>query len=455
MKQYVYRAATALWLLMLGSVCAEPLFNLIDSGPGSKEFQRRFMASYGVNSAIEPPLDPADRPLYRRIEPLLEKDPREAIKQVERERAGKGSPAFSYLLGNLYYQLDELDSAERNLKAAIEAFPPFRRAHRTLGLVYIRTGRYAEAADSWRTVVALGGGDAQSYGLLGYALINREHAASALSAYRMARMFDPERADFRRGEAHSLWLMGHHREAIALLDELLADHPETLDYWLAQANAYLRDEQYDQALVNLEMVRALGGAETASLLLLGDLYLQRGLIDQALDVFRETFRSAPPPAPARVIRPVDALLAAGRPAAAEAYLNQLEAAYPEFDHPERDIARAAIRLEQGDVEDAMVYLQRVLDHDPLNGKALLMLGKCQRAAGETDLALLSLQRAAGISRYEAGALLETARIHVAGNDIASALPLLRRVHRLEPTPRLAAYIETLEDAHKHRGRTEE
>ncbi len=455
MKQSVHLAAAALWLLTLGPVCAEPPFPLVDSGPGSEAFQRRFMASYGVNAAIEPALDPADRPLYRTIEPLLERAPREAIQQVERERTASSSPAFSYLLGNLYYQLDELDNAERNLKDAVGAFPTFRRAHRTLGLVYIRTGRHAEAAVAWRTVVALGGGDAQSYGLLGYALINQGHAASALSAYRMARMFDPERADYRRGEAHCLWLMGHHRDAIALLDELLADHPETLDYWLAQANVYVRDEQYDEALVNLEVARALGGSDAGSLLLLGDLFLRRGLIDRALEVFRETLAQTPPPAAARVIRPVDALLAAGRLADAEAYLDELDAAYPGLEHPERDMARAAIRLEVGDLEGAVVHLRRVLDRDPLNGRALILLGAYHRAAGETDLALLSLDRAAGVARYEAAALLDMARIHVAGNDPASALPLLRRVHRLSPTPRLEAYIETLEEAHGHRERTRE
>ncbi len=47
-----------------------------------------------------------------------------------------------------------------------------------------------------------------------------------------------------------------------------------------------------------------------------------------------------------------------------------------------------------------------------------------------------------------------ARMHVADHDIASALPLLRRVHRLTPTPQIEAYIETLEEAHEHRERTE-
>ena len=59
------------------------LFSLSDSDPDSPEFRRRFMASYGVNEAIEPKLTQADRPLQEAILPHLRNNPRTAIQLIE------------------------------------------------------------------------------------------------------------------------------------------------------------------------------------------------------------------------------------------------------------------------------------------------------------------------------------------------------------------------------------
>src|SRR5690606_2516228 len=133
--------------------------------------------------------------------PFLREDPRRAITEVERALGSSENPAFRFLLGNLHYEIGEFDRSESELKRAIEAFPDFRRAHRTLGLIHIQNQAFPAAIESWLKVITLGGGDAQSYGLLGYAYLAEKKYRSALSAYRMARMFKPDSIDFRRGEA--------------------------------------------------------------------------------------------------------------------------------------------------------------------------------------------------------------------------------------------------------------
>src|SRR5690554_6989854 len=164
--------AGAMLLLLYGLVGGVPVFArpfpLTDSGPGSPAFRERFLASYGVNAAIEPTLGVEDRKLYERIAPYLHDDQARAIREVEAALAPDSNPAYRFLLGNLYYEAGDWEKSERYLREAIARFPDFRRAHRTLGLVLIQEGRYSEAVDTWLTVIRLGGGDAQSYGLLAY-----------------------------------------------------------------------------------------------------------------------------------------------------------------------------------------------------------------------------------------------------------------------------------------------
>ena len=117
---------------------AQAPFPLGDSHPSSEAFRKRFLASYGINEAIEPKLESKDRGLYEKALPHLQNNPQEAIRVVEEGLPDdEEKPAFQFLIGNLYYQLGNFPQSERALTRATKAFPAFRRAYRTLGLIYI------------------------------------------------------------------------------------------------------------------------------------------------------------------------------------------------------------------------------------------------------------------------------------------------------------------------------
>ena len=59
-------------------------FTLTDSDPDSPAFRRRFLASHGVNEAIEPKLTVKDRPLQEAIMPLIRTNPQKAIELIEK-----------------------------------------------------------------------------------------------------------------------------------------------------------------------------------------------------------------------------------------------------------------------------------------------------------------------------------------------------------------------------------
>jgi tetratricopeptide (TPR) repeat protein len=85
--------------------------------------------------------------LGSRIQTLqLQVDSLERLRGAELEGAGAGIPAEVLLaLGSAHFRSSRPDDAEREYKAAIAARPKFGEAHTNLAVLYLHTGRAAEA----------------------------------------------------------------------------------------------------------------------------------------------------------------------------------------------------------------------------------------------------------------------------------------------------------------------
>ena len=88
---------------------------------------------------------------------------REQIQQLESRksrRAGATPPpvpaGLSMAIGSAYFRLNDLQSAEREYKAAIEVNPSFGEAHSNLAVVYFVTGRVSEAESAIKTAEKAG-----------------------------------------------------------------------------------------------------------------------------------------------------------------------------------------------------------------------------------------------------------------------------------------------------------
>lgn len=429
---------------------AQAPFALEDSNPSSEEFRKRFLASYGVNESIEPKLDPKDKRLYEQALPHLQDNPQEAIRIVEEGLQDEPEkPAFLFLIGNLYYQLQNFPQSEQALIRATKAFPRFRRAYRTLGLIYIQSENYAKSTEAWRKVIELGGGDAQSYGLLAYSHLSRDKFTSALSAYRMALMFKPDSKDFRRGEAHCLVALEKNEEALGLLEELLKEEPGQVDFWLLQANLFLKLSQYQDAIANLEIVRILGKVNTQGLQLLGDLYLQENLPSHALDAFstalRQTvrFEKADP-----WIRPLRNFTVQGHFPEARQYLATIKQTLPataQTEHSETiTVAEAALAMESGDADTTLRLLTPIVKVNPMQGEALLLVGRAYQLQEKFEESAFHFERARSIPDSQEKALVALGRLHVAQGKIEESLTFFRQAQQLNPRDDIGNYIKRLE-----------
>lgn len=438
----------AFCLLTSNLLEAQAPFSLSDSRPISDLAKARFLANYGVHSDIEPKLAQADRPLREAILPLLRSNPKKAIELIQRSESAKANPAFLNVLGNLYYQLGDYAQAESALKASLSKFPSFRRSWRTLGLVYIQRADYQAAIEPFLKVIELGGSDAQSYGLLAYAYLNQEKYESSLSAYRMARMFRPDSVDFRRGQAECLMRTHQEKAAIALFDELLQEHPNDWTLWIGQANAYLTIGQNHQAIANLQLVVDGGHEDDAISLLLGDLFLTEGLSKLALNRFLQWASTTSNPNSDILLKPLNSLLARIEFEAARNYLKVIKDNHSaKLNEPQQlmlKTAEAQIELEQGDRTRAKALLDQIIERDPLNGRAFLLLGDFYLGEAAFEEAEFHFERAQSIDATEIEGLIGLGRLEVQRRRLPEAVTYLRAALSKDPRPNLKTYLEAVE-----------
>jgi tetratricopeptide (TPR) repeat protein len=448
MTQRVRTASTVAFLLAIAigtsRASVDPAVASIWEG---EEFKKAFLGTYGIHPDVEPSIGTEDRAVLEQVYPLLGSDPAKAQELLLAARTPESSAVFDFVLGNLAFQDDRLEEAERHYRDAVTRFPSFQRAWRNLGLIQARDQRYDEAIGSFTTMIELGGGDAISLGLLATAYLSRRDYLAAETAFRQALLLEPENASWRIGLARSVVKQEKFEEAVALLAVLIEREPERSEYWLLQANAFLGMKQPLRAAENLEMIAMLGKASAESFALLGDIYLNEGQIDLATSAYlRATEGDSPQPAD-RLFRAAELLAARGAMTQARELTAQIRTKFGSALDPGQSLdlvkLEARIAASAGDA-DAGRLLDEVVARDPLDGQALLLAGQQQLRSGDPDRAMLYFERAAGIDGFEAQAKLQQAQLLVDRAKYAEALPLLRRVQEIKPREQVALYLEQVE-----------
>ena len=106
--------------------------------------------------------------------------------------------------------------------------------------------------------------------------------------------------------------------------------------------------------------------------------------------------------------------------------------------------RARIAVAQGAGEEEALVLKEILEIDPLDGDALILLGQHSRRSGDVEQAIFYFERAAGIEGFEAEALVRHAQAVVSQGNYSAALPLLRRAQQIDPRDNIQEYLEQVE-----------
>ncbi len=418
-------------------------------------FQDRFTRSYIAETEIEPRVERDERETMQKVMAFVAaNDPAAAAGLLEQKRGDRATAVFDFTLGNLFFQHERLEEAAAAYEIAVRKHPKFRRAWGNLGMAYFRQGTYDKALPALTRVIELGGADALTYGLIGYAWANAGDSLAAETAYRMAILLDPATMDWKMGLARSLFRQERFADAASLCGRLIDEDPERADLWMLQANAYIGLKQPMRAAQNYEIVDRLGGATVESLNMLGDIYINDELYDLAVQNYVRAMAKETVASTDRPLRAARVLTARSAFPEARELLDRLEEIHADriTDADRKEILklRARIAVAQGAGDEEAAILEEVVALDPLDGEALILLGQHSRRAGETSRAINYYEQAANLEDFEAEARLRHAQLLVGEGRYAEALPLLRRTLTLEPRDNVRDFLTEVERAAKSR-----
>ncbi len=413
------------------------------------EFQRRFTESYIAETDIEPTITVTERETMLEIMELISSGQLDqAARRLQESRNEASSAVFDFTLANIYFQQDRLDEAAPLYQTAVEKYAKFRRAWKNLGIIHVRQKDFEKAIPALTRVVELGDHQAITYGLLGFSYGSVGKFLPAESAYRMAVLLDPETLDWKMGLARSFFKQERYAEAASLCKILVEENPTKVDLWLLQANAYIGLNQPLEAAEIYEIVDQMGESTPDSLNMLGDIYVNEKLFHLAADTYIQAVGKEDQSGTDRAIRAAKILAARGASDEAKRLIETIQSKYADqlMDEEKKDLLKieARVAVAEGQAEEEVEVLKEIIQLDPLDGEALILLGQHSARKGDTEQAIFYYERAASIEDFEADANIRRSQLLVKDGKYAEALPLLRRAQQINPRENVQEYLEQVE-----------
>ena len=423
------------------------VFPLSENSWSNPEFVKRFLGSYGAMTDREPKVTTEEAAILQQVAPLMQNnDYQGAIAVVQAGITPESSAALEYTIGNLALQSGNYALAEQNYRAAIRKFPNFLRSYKNLGLTYVQQGKFMEARDMFVKALELGDSNGDTYGLVAYCYLNAGDMAKARDAYGVARVLNPGNKDWVVGYAQALIATAEYAKAISVFEELIAKEPSRADYYKQIANAYISLKDFESATRFLEIIRRMGKGDAPSLVLLGDLYINAGLLDLALNTYLEASDASGTITESRRLGIVRAFLRRQAYDQADKFLNHLESSGADAlsENTEAEILnlRAELAIAQGQKEDAIATLEKVTEIDPFNGRALLLLGGFY-VDSDPAKAIYYYELAQNIDSVAAEAYIEHGRLRVGMREYTKAIDLLEQAQSIEYKATVARYLDAV------------
>ena len=399
--------------------------------------------SYGFLKEREPNLTAEEQAIYNKVLPMLSTQPDFAIKLLEVMVNENSSPAFEFILGNTYYSLDKKEKAEELYRRAIKRYPTFLRAWNNCGVICYSQERFPEAIECLTKVISLGDRESSTYGLLGYCLERTHDPISAEIAYTQAIMTDPFDIGWKEGLMRVCMFQKQYPRAEAIARRLLKEHPAEPKYWLTYASILLYQEQRVRALVVLDEAKSLGVASQEAIETLADLYAEQKLAPESIALYQGLLAKSHNLGERRMIRLGQVLIADGKYTQAEAVLNAIQSSISHDTRISFYQASAELYSAQKRYPEARAQLTELLKLEPLNGSALMGLGKAYLAEEDTIRAAQAFEAASQSSGNVYSASIELANIELKNKQFEKSASHIEKALTIERTPVLEEYLAQL------------
>ncbi len=415
------------------------------------EFQKRFIASYGVLEDREPELQELEISLLEKIGPMVEENP-EFAKGILEGMLKDEAPAtasFNFILANLYFNGGALEDALAEYDRAIAKFPTFRRAWKNLGLLRVRQADYEGGLKALVRCVELGDTSPDTYGSAAYSHLRVGNLMAAELAYNAAIVLDPNNINWIEGKAEAMIQGRRFSEARPLLLELIKRDPEKDAYRFFLANIYVELEQFIKAAEVFELIHAMGNGNGDTRLQLANIYSLNGMYELSVDTFMEATEEQLNARLNQVLIGVKFLLEQDELEQARRLFGKIGGS--KDDWVSRDKTRYLL-LEANFAEadgDALAWerkLVQALESDPLNGEVLVELGSLHADRGENAKAMFYFERAYDSVEHQYDALVLASQMFINDRRFTDSLDLLRRASILNPNVELKSLMQRVRAA---------
>jgi len=343
------------------------------------------------------------------------------------------SATLLYVIGMSYFELERYVPAEAALKAALVPLPDYLRVHEALGLLYVRTERYAEARVHLARAAELGLNTAGLHATLGYINVQAKNWWGAASAFQQALAIKHDERNWQTGLLNALNETQQYAAGLALVEQMLQAAPSDPDLWLYRAHMALNADQRASALTSLETALRLGDDSVANKQVAAALHLERGSLGRAVELLKSA--SAEDLDFAFMDQALTWLGYEDEWDYFRELLAAADARRASLDEVQRSLLltrRSALQLHDGDRRAAIASLQEAVDLDASNAEALITLGQAYRDERDYNRAELMLQRASAFELYRENALVSLAQLAIDQQNFERALALLRDVVSRNP-----------------------
>jgi tetratricopeptide (TPR) repeat protein len=387
----------------------------------------------------EPEMTEEEYALYEKVVSLVASNPEFAVKLLEAMKSDKEqpSPAFEFILGNAYYAAAQYDKSEQNYRSAVTRYPTFLRAWVNLGILYYSTTRFADAVPCFSKAVELGDRDSTTFGLLGYCLQRNGDLVSAEMAYMQALGGDPANVDWKEGLLEICIGGKQFTRGESLVKNLIKERPTDTRYWLTYANILLSEDRKVDATVVLETAVNMGITSTDELTLLGDLYADQNLIPEAGAVYAKVLATAPEIGQEKLLRYADILIVAKRLPEAESVLDKFG---PDDTRISVLQMKADLLAAEKKWTEERAVIDKILQAEPLNGRALISLGRAYDEQDDLPRATLAFEAAYGVKDSMYVASLELANIELKNKHYAKSAEYLEKALTIQKTDAVEDFL---------------
>jgi tetratricopeptide (TPR) repeat protein len=434
-------------------VLALPLAVFSEEKEGKPDPKRIINESNSFLKEREPEMTAEEYALYEKVASMLSSQPEFALKLLQGmvNEQQKPSPAFEFILGNAYYFAGKNEDSATHYKNAIERYPKFLRAWSNLGVLYYSTQKYNEAIPCLAKSVALGDRDPKTFGLLAYCLEQTNNIVQAEMSYMQALSGDPINSEWMEGLLR-IYVQGKQfARAEWLVKNMIREHPTETRLWTIEANIMISQTRKVEAMVLLETCAGLGVAGPSELSLLADLYAEQKLIPEAADTYRKLANTDSTLGEKKLFTLIAALIAEGDYTRAQTILDGMKEPRSNEGTVGLLQARADLFAAQKEWAKAKSSLNQLLKIAPLNGPALVSIGRVYLAEDDQIRASLAFEAAYQIPETTFRASLQLANMELRNKHYAKAVEYLEKALSLEKIPTVEDYlarVKTLADKTK-------